>query len=176
MLSSLNMVKKSSASKSVGKVRDGVTDLLQQIQKVSKKSRERKIKLVAIEKELSENKKECDFLRTKWFSTKEDLRKANESVSTLQKEISDLKSIKTDSNIRLQNNVLTNNVHKRNTKTIQNAISVARRQERDPHKMQQRTKTLLKQSFHKPGMTNWELVLKLWSCPTPSLRKLILKK
>ena len=170
------MVKKSSASKSVGKVRDGVTDLLQQIQKVSKKSRERKIKLVAIEKELSENKKECDFLRTKWFSTKEDLRKANESVSTLQKEISVLKSMKTDSNIRLQNNVLTNNVHKRNEKTIQNAISVARRQERDPHKMQQRTKTLLKQSFHKPGMTNWELVLKLWSCPSPSLRKLILKK
>ena len=92
MLSSLNMVKKSSASKSVGKVRDGVTDLLQQIQKVSKKSRERKIKLVAIEKELSENKKECDFLRTKWFSTKEDLRKANESVSTLEKENLQLKN------------------------------------------------------------------------------------
>ena len=42
--------------------------------------------------------------------------------------------------------------------------------------MQQRTKTLLKKSFHKPGMTNWELVLKLYSCPTNSMRKLIMKK
>ena len=170
------MVKKASASKSVSKVRSGVTDLVLQIQKVTKKSRERKIKLVAIEKELSENKKECDFLRTSWFSTKENLRKVNESVSTLKKEISDLKSTKTESGLRVQNNLLTNNVHKRNTKTIQNAISVARRQERDPHNMQQRTKTLLKQSFHKPGMTNWELVLKLYSCPTNSMRKLIMKK
>ena len=88
------MVKKSSASKSVSKVRNGVTDLVQQIQKVSKKSRERKIKLVAIEKELSENKKECNFLRTNWFSTKEDLRKANESMSSLKKE-----------NFRLKNSI-----------------------------------------------------------------------
>lgn len=170
------MVKKASASKSVSKVRSGVTDLVLQIQKVTKKSRERKIKLVAIEKELSENKKEGDFLRTSWFSTKENLRKVNESVSTLKKEISDLKSTKTESGLRVQNNLLTNNVHKRNTKTIQNAISAVRRQERDPHNMQQRTKTLLKQSFHKPGMTNWELVLKLYSCPTKSMRKLIMKK
>lgn len=170
------MVKKTSASKSVSKVRSGVTNLVLQIQKVSKKSRERKIKLVTIEKELSDNKEECQYFKTNWLSTKEDLRKSNDYIFNLKKEITDLKSIKTNDNLRLQNNVLTTNVHTRNAKTIQNAISVARRQERDPHKMQQRTKTLLKQSFHKSGMTNWELVLKLWSCPTSSLRKLILKK
>ena len=113
-----NMVKKASASKSVSKVRSGVTNLVLQIQKVTKKSRERKNELVAIEKELSENKKECNFLRTNWFSTKENLRKANESVSTLKKEISNLKSIKTDSNIRRQNNVLVDNIQKRNEKTM----------------------------------------------------------
>lgn len=169
------MVKKvSTTSKSVGKVKDGVTDLLQRISKVSKKSRERKFKLVAIEKELSENKKECDFLRTKWFSTKEDLRKANEIVSTLQKEISDLKSNKTESSLRLQNNVLNNNLKKRDEKTIKNAISRVSRREVNPHKMQQRTKTLLKESFHKHDVTNWKLVLRLWDCP--NLRELILKK
>lgn len=173
----LTMVKKvSSTSKSVGKVKDGVTDLLQRISKVSRKSRERKIKLVAIEKELSDNKEECQYFKSNWLSTKEDLRKSNDYIFTLKKEIADLKSTKTESSLRVQNNLLTNNVHKRNTKTIQNAISAVRRQERDPYKMQQRTKTLLKQSFHKPGMTNWELVLKLWGCPTASLRKLILKK
>ena len=86
------MVKKSSASKSVGKVKDGVTNLLQQISKVSRKSRERKIKLVAIEKELSDNKEECQYFKSNWLSTKEDLRKAIESVSTLEKENFQLKN------------------------------------------------------------------------------------
>mgnify|MGYP000518601197 CR=1 FL=1 len=61
-------------------------------------------------------------------------------------------------------------------KTIKNAISNAWKHKTDPHRMQQRTKTLLKKSFHTKDITNWELVLKLYSCPTKSMRKLIMKK
>ena len=177
------MVKKASASKSVSKVRSGVTDLVLQIQKVTKKSRERKIKILAFEneirqqkEELLENEKNCIFLRTSWLATKHDLDQSNKCIFDLRKQITDMTSTKADVKLRVQNNVLVDNIQKRNEKTIKNAISNARKHKTDPHRMQQRTKTLLKKSFHKKDITNWELVLKLYSCPTKSMRKLIMKK
>ena len=177
------MVKKSSASKSVSKVRSGVTNLVLQIQKGTKKSRERKIKILDFENEIKqqkekllENEKDCIFLRRTWLSTKHNLDKSNEVIFDLRKQIADMTSTKADVKLRVQNNVLVDDIQKRNEKTIKNAISNAQKRKTDPHRMQQRTKTLLKKSFHKKDITNWELVLKLYSCPTKSMRKLIMKK
>ena len=191
------MVKKVSASKSVSKVRSGVTNLVLQIQKVTKKSRERKIKILAFENEikqqkekLSENEKNCIFLRTRWLATKHDLDQSTKFIfdlkkqitdmtstkADLKKQITDMTSTKADVKLRVQNNVLVDDVLKRNQITVKNAISNARKHKINPHQMQQRTKTLLKRSFHTNDMTNWELVLKLYSCPTKSMCKLIMKK
>ena len=177
------MVKKASASKSVSKVRSGVTDLVLQIRKVTKKSRERKIKILAFENEikqqkekLSENEKNCIFLRTRWLATKHDLDQSTKFIFDLKKQITDMTSTKADVKLRVQNNVLVDDVLKRNQITVKNAISNARKHKTNPHQMQQRTKTLLKRSFHTNDMTNWELVLKLYSCPTKSMCKLIMKK
>ena len=171
-----NMVKKASASKSVSKVRSGVTNLVLQIQKVTKKSRERKNEIKQQKEKLLEKEKNCIFLRTRWLSTKHDLDRSNKCIFELKKQITDMTSTKADVKLRVQNNVLVDNIQKGNEKTIKNDISNARKHITDPHRMRQRTKTLLKKSFHKKDITNWELVLKLYSCPTKSMRKLIMKK